>query len=202
MPIKETHIEFSEERLIKSCIVTSEFLNKKFNTNGVELKLAQADNVAMIDARQQQWERPAFNWSKNISPLNVKEATFLLALFKGNALCGLCKNSLTPVFSEKSLHIDDVEAHPNKAKNPLKGFVIAAFSQANLDIAKMFNIPSIGVRLPMPVTINSYWNVGVQLHDNSNEILIKTVGPDSSLNWERFFAHRSNRGLSCSVLSR
>lgn len=180
-----------------ACQQASKTLNSVLGTHDIEIRLAESGDDKVLDNYKYDWQTSKFYWDDYIAPLNTRTQTFYMGLFKGYTLYALCESGLH-VNARKKLSIDIqfIENTPYRSENPLRGYAIAAFTQANLDIAKIGNIPAIGVDDPLIETVSTYLRLGLRPSFINGFKLMKSVSNDTELNWQKLLNRRAHQGFS------
>ena len=182
------------EAIVEACNKTSKFLNDLLGTHDVKIKIAtDCKDFQTYTDYGEQWSKSQFDWNTPLSqiPFSENPSTYVLGLYKGYTLCGLCD---TGINGNKALEIESIEKAPAPVSNPLSGLTIAAFSAVNLELAKDLGIPSIAVERPHPKTIKTYRNLGYRFNFLSSSPRSMRVKPNTELNWKKAMSKRNDQG--------
>jgi hypothetical protein len=80
-------------------------------------------------------------------------------------------------------------------QNPLEGFIIPAFAEVAVEIAKSFSIGEIAPLVPENNTIPSYLRAGFYCV-TSPQAPLMTIDHNSKVNWHAVLGHQKSKGRS------
>ena len=179
-----------------ACAATSERLNNILGTHDIEIRLAGMGDDHIEGNLVGAWNDSQFGWGK-VGYLSPYNKTFILGLFKGYNLCGMCEIGLKITARKKrALDILFIEGHPDPTDNPMRGYVIPAFAQASLQIAQASDLKFIGVDRPFRKTVHQYKILGYRRHFWDEFKLMKGVNDATELNWQALLARRRKQGFA------
>lgn len=141
--------------IVAACESTSDFLRGYFQAD-ISVCIPRSD---VLDQIADQWGRNPFDWSWLAFNDRESFCSFRLALLFDQKVCGLVANCYEKETNYNTLVIEKIQGHPDKS-HPLKGMVVAAFSAANLEIAKRLNIGRLYVEQPVEETLPLYAKLG------------------------------------------
>ena len=180
-----------------ACAATSERLNNILGTHDIEVRLAGMGDDHIEGNLVGGWLKAVFEWHNHVRPYHASKQSCHLGLFKGYDLCGMCEVGLKVTARKKvSLDILFVEGHPDPEDNPLKGYVIPAFAEASLQIAKASDVKLIGVDRPGSETVHQYKILGYRRHFWDEFKLMKGVNDSAELDWQALLARRRKQGFA------
>lgn len=181
--------KITEENLLRAIERTGNSLRHILQDKKIDIRLVRHKKGPELTDFKAQWDFDTrFTWGKLTEGYNQNSKSFTLALYHGSTLTGLCQYDN----EEAGLEIFKIE---NKIDdNPLKGYVIAAFSQASLDIAKESKINRLTVYKPEPGTIPSYLRLGFSQRAGDQNSVFYNTKQAHTVNWDNVFQHLQAKG--------
>ena len=177
------------EYILMATKKASRSLQQILDDPSIHIALASGEPKEVIKQDYQtQWKQSKFSWEYSIRNSSLS-SSFVLALYASDTLSGLCENQI--VEHDNTIEILVIEESP--ISHPLKHYVISAFSQANLEIAKEINLKEISVYNPKPWSVPSYERLGYRNQENipsCNRPVVSNV----PLDWSAVFAHQHAKG--------
>lgn len=182
--------------IFDACIATSNRLNSLLGTHDIDVRMAGMGDDNIEGNLVGGWLKAIFEWRNHVRPYHDNRPTCYMGLFKNYDLCGMCEVGLKVTARKKvSLDILFIEGHPDHEDNPLRGYVIPAFAEATLQIAKASDLKLIGVDRPGSETVHQYKRLGYSHHLWDDMKLMKDVGGTAELNWRALLKHRQKQGF-------
>ncbi|MCI5061154.1 MAG: hypothetical protein MRY79_08820 [Alphaproteobacteria bacterium] len=180
----------------------SQNLRTILNDNSLKLVLINSTSDTVIKDWKKQWQKGRFcDWEKDFK--RSKKTPFLgekyyMAIYSDRTLCGITRYSFD---RQRAINIEVIEGASQH--NPLKGFIIAAFSQVALSFSNTFDIDSVYVFEPKKETIPSYTRIGFQEPTSDghrqagNLVFPRTKG--ENLKWNTAFEYQRKKSLGQQV---
>lgn len=186
--------------IFDACIATSNRLNDLLGTHDIDVRVAGLGEDNIEGNLVGGWLKAEFHWHTEVQPYHDNKDSCYMGLFKNYNLLGMCEIGLKFTATRKiSVDILFIESHPDPQDNPLRGYVIPAFAEATLQMAKASGVQLIGVDRPSKKTVHQYKILGYNHDYWENMKLLKGVSPSTELDWRALLARRQKQGfgLNC-----
>jgi hypothetical protein len=144
---------------------------------------------AFRDFKKQWKPKNSFRWRAKFIPPTPVNLNFTLALYKGDQLSGFCEIDAIFNAQKTQLEIDTIEGNPHQ--HPLKGYVIAAFSDALTKIAQDLDFQEVSVFGALAKTVPTYLRLGFQ--ERGFELV---RSPHTDIAWSDTIAYQKMKGRS------
>ncbi len=166
----------------------------------IRVVLIDSENSPVLDDFQKQWgNKSKLLWPGQLCGAFEDDSKYFVALYSGDILCGLCENQVNENYINKdknfvrSCNVEIFKIEGNPLDDLLKGYLIPAFTQVNLNVAQTLKAQSLSVFRPREGTIPSYLRIGYkQLSGRVN--LFKSIKHNTELDWNPVFEYQKSKG--------
>jgi hypothetical protein len=146
----------SPAQLLKACDGVGAFLTNYFRQE-VSVYIPDHDDVCEATA---EWGGSTFQWTKKYAPLVRRNQSYILGLSTGGKTYALAKSYIEDNGTGNPDIILELIEREQDDLHPLKGFVIAAFLEVNLELAHKINAARLTIENPDPATLEIYSRLG------------------------------------------
>jgi len=180
----------NKKELLSAIERTSQNLQTILNDPSIKLVLIDSYRKKTIKDYKKQWKgKSSYLWTFHLKRFSPFKKKIGVALYSSDRLNGLCNFTLTGGKSGK-VEISLIEGNPNP--HNLKGYVVGAFSECAINIAKELHFNTFSVYLPLTQTRKACEKLGFDNAFGIGSIFMK-VSEKTKLNWENLVKHQKSK---------
>ena len=139
-----------------------------------------------VHAATVEWGGASFQWTKKYAPLVRRNQSYILGLSTKGKTYALAKSSVEDNGTGSPDIVLELIEREQDDDHPLKGFVIAAFLEVNLELAQKIKASRLTIENPEPATLEIYSRMGFDVEwIDEDEVATAelNVTPYTEFNW-------------------